>query len=151
VRTALRLAKRARWDGLDSLVERSWRLLDRTEDYDAWLVAWPPGANIELHDHGGSSGCVVAVSGELVETRAAPDGNGRYALHPRRIVAHGLPVTFSGWEVHDVSNHGSEGALSVHVYSQRLTRMTFYQLEGDTLAATRCDAVEDGEPEQRFP
>jgi hypothetical protein len=93
----------------------------------------------------------MAVSGELVETRAAPEGNGRYALQPRQIVADGLPVTFRGWEVHDVSNHGSEGALSVHVYSPRLPRMTFYELEGGTLAATRCDAVEDGEPEQRVP
>src|SRR5690348_3260642 len=68
-RLARRMSARATWEGLDSVVERSWRLLARTDMYDAWLIAWPAGGAIELHDHGGSSGAIVVVSGALTESR----------------------------------------------------------------------------------
>ena len=39
----------------------------RTPDFDAWLIAWPSGGKVELHDHGHSTGAVSVISGALVE------------------------------------------------------------------------------------
>src|ERR1700704_4464507 len=38
------------------------------EDFEAWLLGWPVGQGIELHDHGSSSGALVVVEGTLTET-----------------------------------------------------------------------------------
>jgi hypothetical protein len=145
-RAALRWARCAEWAGLETLTERSWRLFASTDSYDAWLIAWPAGGAIDLHDHGGSSGTIVVVSGCLTETRAEPDGAGGHELQRRRLVAGGLPASFDGDEVHDVSNVGETPALSLHVYSPRLTSMTFYELVGNELFALREESCE-GVPE----
>ena len=39
----------------------------RTPDFDAWLIAWPSGGKVDLHDHGNSTGAVSVISGALVE------------------------------------------------------------------------------------
>jgi len=42
------------------------------ERFEAWLLGWPSGKGIELHDHGRSSGGLYVVKGRLVETFAGP-------------------------------------------------------------------------------
>ena len=54
---------------------RRWKLITRTESYEAWVIVWPPGGKIDLHDHGGSEGAIVVVSGSLLETAVV-------AVHP---------------------------------------------------------------------
>ena len=49
---AARLAASVRWPGALDVEHRSWRLVARTPDFDAWLIAWPTGGKVELHDHG---------------------------------------------------------------------------------------------------
>ena len=44
------------------------------EEYDVWLIHWPPGASLGLHDHGGSAGAFCVVSGELRERAHHADG-----------------------------------------------------------------------------
>jgi predicted metal-dependent enzyme (double-stranded beta helix superfamily) len=92
------------------------------EHTEAWLLGWPAGGRIELHDHGGSSGAYCVVKGRLVETFARP---GDDHLRQRRLRT-GWVVGFGPDHIHDVTNGGSSQALSVHVYSPRLTTMTFY-------------------------
>ena len=94
---------------------------------EAWLLGWPPGGRIDLHDHGGSSGAFCVIKGRLVETFARP---GDDHLRQRRLRA-GWVVGFGPEHVHDVTNGGSSQALSLHVYSPRLTAMTFYQRGAD--------------------
>src|SRR5579872_4701134 len=48
---------------------RSGLRLAGTEDFDAWLLAWPPGMSVAPHDHGESGGAFTVVDGTLVETR----------------------------------------------------------------------------------
>jgi hypothetical protein len=149
---ALRMARHAAWDDLGDLRERSWRLFARTNEYDAWLIAWPSGGGIELHDHGESAGALVVVSGELLETRAVSSGDaGDMLLERHKLVPNGLPASFGRGEVHDVANAGQAPALSLHVYSPRLTHMTFYQATETELVATRTETVHDGEPERNTP
>ena len=39
----------------------------RVEEFEAWLIAWPPGGRVQFHDHGGSGGSVLVLDGALHE------------------------------------------------------------------------------------
>src|ERR1700734_3693488 len=62
--------------GLGQLTRRVYELIAASEGFEAWVIGWPPGGAIELHDHGESSGAVVVVDGELVEMVVTEDGQG---------------------------------------------------------------------------
>ena len=38
------------------LTERSYELLELTDELEIWAIHWPQGQGLELHDHGGSVG-----------------------------------------------------------------------------------------------
>ncbi len=104
--------------------------------FEAWLLGWPLGQGIELHDHGSSSGALVVVEGILSETHV---GRGGHLFH-RRLLEGDL-VSFGPDHIHDVVNAGPGRALSIHVYSPRLRSMTFYENRpGRGLAAVRTEA-----------
>ena len=98
-----------------------------TDDHEVWLLTWLPGQHTDLHDHGGSSGAFVVVSGVLTEE----------TLHRRRLAARVLPAgdhrVFGARHVHRVANLGAEPAVSLHVYAPALRSMTRYLMEGDAL------------------
>jgi hypothetical protein len=101
---------------------------------EAWLIEWPPDTGIDLHDHGGASGALHVVRGSLLEAhvdRFHP-GPPRY-----RQVRAGGAIAFGPATVHDVVNAGTEVALSVHVYSPTLERMTFYAHESGRVPVPR--------------
>jgi len=128
------LAHRAQqWRGMRSPTRRVWDLILASEVFEAWVIGWPPGGSIELHDHGGCSGAVVVASGELVETVVE---HRRGGLETRSTV---LPtsasVTFGSTHVHDIVNLGTAPAISVHVYAPRLTSMTYYAFDNGRLDA----------------
>ena len=91
-----------------------------TDEYDAWLLRWPPGTRVTPHDHGPSVGSFTVVSGELTERRW------RAALRHDRQVAAGQLVVVPAGVIHDVISTGPEPAVSVHAYSPPLTTMGFY-------------------------
>jgi hypothetical protein len=126
--------------------ERWFALLEADEDREAWLLGWPAGGGIELHDHGGSSGAICVVEGILTETFVDP-GNPLTAagsLRTRRL-PRGSLVPFGPDHIHDVMNTGSPLALSIHVYSPRLLSMTFYEHgPGSALTAVRTEHSEPG-------
>jgi Cysteine dioxygenase type I len=101
---------------------RYTRILDTTL-YDAWLIEWSPASSLELHDHGGSGGGVAVTSGTLVETYT--DLARRHSLRTR-IVKSGESFRIAEDQVHELSNPGPAVAVSVHVYSPPLRKMTFY-------------------------
>ncbi len=51
------------WPGLEDPVTRTWRTVAATDRYEAFVIAWPAGGAIDLHDHGDSAGAVVVVVG----------------------------------------------------------------------------------------
>ena len=77
---AQRLAPAVHWPGALEVQERSWKLVARTPDFDAWLIAWPSGGKVELHDHGDSSGAVSVIAGTLVEAVPWREDSGRLSL-----------------------------------------------------------------------
>jgi mannose-6-phosphate isomerase-like protein (cupin superfamily) len=93
-----------------------------------WLLTWLPGQGTDLHDHGGSAGAFAVVRGTLdEEVGALPDATRLSAGRVRPFGAH---------HVHRVTNTGAEAALSVHVYSPRLTVMNTYRVDRGGLVRT---------------
>jgi predicted metal-dependent enzyme (double-stranded beta helix superfamily) len=93
-----------------------------TSEYEAWVIHWARGGEIELHDHGGSNGAVAVVRGELTETYTSAPGR------PLRTRFLGAPsaITFGPTHVHDLVNHGPTMATTIHVYTPHLASMTYY-------------------------
>ena len=107
---------------------RWYRPLVEEPDFEAWLLGWPSGEGIELHDHGASSGAIIVVEGILSETYVgASDWLRRGGRLRHRTLAEGDLVSFGPDHIHDVVNGGRRQALSIHVYSPRLRWMTFYE------------------------
>jgi len=103
-----------------STSERQYERILATETYEAWLILWPAGTGLDLHDHGDSAGAFAVVDGELHET-TIEDGVAR-----ARSVSAGSHSSFDAGQVHGVTNNGSRPATSVHVYSPPLESMNFY-------------------------
>ena len=93
-----------------------------------WLLSWLPGQGTVLHDHGGSSGAFAVVRGTLSEVVAAREGAAELSA--------GRVRHFGPHHVHRVTNHGPEAAVSVHVYTPRLTVVNTYRVDGRVLVRT---------------
>ncbi|GIG01759.1 cysteine dioxygenase [Catellatospora citrea] len=104
---------------------------------EAWLLTWLPGQETDLHDHGGSAGAFVVVSGALTE-RTVTGADGSAALTGRVLTA-GAARQFGEHHVHQIVNAGPEPAVSVHVYGPELTSMTRYQLQHGRLLVAAVD------------
>ena len=143
---ASRLAPAVHWPGRSTRSAANWRLMARTPDFDAWLIAWPSGGKVDLHDHGNSTGAVSVISGALVEAVPWRDDTGRLSLVRHELQA-GATLGFGAGHVHDVTNESDEHALSLHVYSPALTSMTFYEVAGDQLVVREVAWTDDGSGE----
>ncbi|WP_421733570.1 cysteine dioxygenase [Cellulomonas sp.] len=120
---------------------RWWTRLDGPPDVDVWLLTWLPSQGTELHDHGDSAAAFTIAAGTLTEIRPQRDGR----LVPQELPA-GQTQTVEPGDLHDVLNTGTEPAVSIHAYSTRLTRMTYWATTPDgRLVPTRT--VETDEPE----
>ena len=86
--------------------------------HEAWLLTWLPGQQAGWHDHGGSAGAFLVVSGQLREDTT---GGSQH-------LSTGTGRRFGAQHVHQVVNDGALPAISLHVYSPALTSMTRYQL-----------------------
>jgi hypothetical protein len=124
------------------LLKRRYELLDRTTDFEMWLVHWPTDGGLVLHDHGGSSGAFHVVWGTLDETSTTRRG---HALHQRRL-ARSEARSFGPGYVHSVSNSEQTVATSVHAYSPPLTSMNFYEMSPGGLVLSRVETEWEGAP-----
>ncbi|QSR25185.1 cysteine dioxygenase [Nocardioides aromaticivorans] len=106
--------------------ERTWIRLLTTEDYELWLISWPPGAATDWHDHGSSSGAFTVLDGQLTEHTF----DGGLQLIDLGV---GDGKAFGAGYAHDVRNATDRPALSLHAYSPRLTTMTRFRFRGDRL------------------
>jgi hypothetical protein len=130
---ALQLAERApSWPSMakpvfqSPLIRRRWDVVQTSVDVEAWVIAWPPGGTMELHDHGGSVGAVVVSSGELTETRAAPNPGGSIDLWTRTLSV-GRSIGFAEHDVHGLTNATETPAVSVHVYAPPPTSLRYHR------------------------
>jgi hypothetical protein len=126
------------WVDLSSGYERRWERIAETSRFEAWVVGWPAGGRIEFHDYGTSAGVVAVGFGTLIQT-SVDRTRARVAPRSRVIDQMSGPLPVVTGRVHDLINPGPGAAISVHVFSPRLTSMSYYQVEGDLL---RCDRTE---------
>ena len=113
---------------------RRWEIIAASDTFEAWVIVWPPGGSIELHDHGGSAGAVVVVDGQLLETSVAQAYSGELALRSTTLRP-GSAISISDRHVHDIVNTGAHAAISIHIYSPRLSSMTYYRFSKSHLEA----------------
>lgn len=101
-------------------VGRRWALLQRDDDMEAWIIAWPAGTGLGLHDHAGSGAGIHIVAGRLRERYVGADGD---------LVVRwwhgGSQYDLPGDHVHEVINVDSDEAISVHVYSPPVGDLRF--------------------------
>jgi hypothetical protein len=116
------------------LTERSYDLLELTDELEIWAIHWPKDRGLELHDHGGSTGALWVVQGSLEEHYVERDRS----LSSRSIVAGG-GAAFGPAYIHDVVNAQTAPATSVHVYSPPMASMTFYRHENKSLRVDRAE------------
>lgn len=129
------LAKSApQWPGMAQPRRRQWDLMVASDTFEAWVIGWPPGGSIALHDHGGSAGAVVVATGELLETRVSRTHSGDVVLRTRSL-QQGGSIRIDGNDVHDIVNASTSTAISVHVYAPRMTSMTYYRWAENTFEA----------------
>ena len=106
-------------------------------DHEAWLLTWLPGQGTDLHDHGGSAGAFVVVSGALTE-RTVARGDG-----PAVLVANALAAPdgrrFGPHHIHQITNESHRPAVSLHVYGPALRTMTRYRINGAALEVAAVD------------
>jgi predicted metal-dependent enzyme (double-stranded beta helix superfamily) len=109
------------------------------------LALWRPGADSPIHGHGGLTGAVGLVAGELVETKyelAAAGAHFRAVWQGGGKMQPGLASSiFPGGmhQVHRMYNPGVRLAASLHVYLGKLRRVQRYlpAAEGLLRAETR--------------
>ena len=80
--------KAQKWSGARDSTRRVWELIVAAQGFESWVIGWPPGGAIELHDHRESSGALVVTHGELVEIVVTEDEQGTFAT--KRTVLPGL-------------------------------------------------------------
>lgn len=123
-----------RWRPLvDYRIDTRWyRLLERTEQHEVWLLSWLPGQGTDLHDHGPASGAFAVAAGTLTE-RVVATRPGRPPVEVTRELVAGHCRAFGPHYVHHVANTGTVPAVSVHVYTPGLSLMNCYQVESGQL------------------
>jgi mannose-6-phosphate isomerase-like protein (cupin superfamily) len=110
--------------------ERHYYRVLATPAYEAWVICWPSGGSLDLHDHGGSSGAFTVVSGELDEATVEHGDTVVRRLGP------GDTTGFGASHIHAVANRGTATATSVHVYSPPLDSMAYYEAGHDGALVT---------------
>jgi hypothetical protein len=111
---------------------RRWYHRLASEPYgEIWLLTWLPGQGTELHDHGGAVGAFLVASGTLTEYTVGNETG--------RLFHGGQGRSFGEHHIHQVTNNGTEPAVSIHVYSPALSEMTRYRIADGRLVVTAVD------------
>jgi hypothetical protein len=125
--------------------ERWYRRLSADDSLDVWLLGWDAHQGVDLHDHGGSSGGLLVLEGELLETATARDATDGLVEHR---LAEGTATAFGPGHVHWVVNASPAPATSVHVYSPPLRSMGFYEYAAPgALVASHTEAAFAARPD----
>ena len=119
-------------------LRRWYHRLAAEPDAEVWLLSWLPGQGTDLHDHGGSAGAFVVVSGTLTEytVKTLPGSAPRLAsdsLYP------GDGRAFGPHHIHQITNAATQPAVSLHVYGPALREMTRYHIADGQLLVTAVD------------
>ena len=95
--------------------------LYRDSDWEMLLLCWLPGQRTVVHDHGGSWGSMLVLSGQLDECqyKAHGEGNPLTMCQLRRFGASEVALE-TVETIHKNENRGETPAISLHFYSPPL-------------------------------
>jgi Cysteine dioxygenase type I len=141
-RTRCMAADVAPWPGRVPLLQRQYRLVERTIEYELWVIYWPAAVDLLLHDHGGSAGAFQVIDGVLEETSTTL----RKRRLRRRLLKSGQGKSFGPEYVHSIVNPETAPATSIHAYSPPLTSMRFYSHSPSGLIVSQVVTNWDGAP-----
>ena len=117
-------------------IDRWYHRLDRTEEYEVWLLTWLPGQGTDLHDHGGSAGAFHVVGGSLTEDTVTAGVVPRITA---RELGTGAGRRFGTRHIHRITNRSTRPAVSLHVYGPALTTMTRYRIGAEGLSVVTVE------------
>lgn len=132
---AMTLAAHPEWwqPLVDYRADNRWyRMVERAEQHEVWLLSWLPGQGTDLHDHGPAGGAFAVAAGTLTE-RVVAARPGRAPVEVTRTLEIGRSRAFGPHYVHQVTNTGTSPAVSVHVYTPGLTVLNRYRLDPQEL------------------
>ena len=112
--------------------DRTWVRVGSGPVADIWLITWPVGSSTGWHDHGSASGAFVTLAGRLTEYVWT-------GVATASTLDEGAVREFDGSHIHDVVNHGTTTAVSVHAYAPSLAAMTRYELVRGRLQVTSVE------------
>ena len=128
-------------------------LVETSDTVEFIVLCWGPGQEARIHDHGGSHCFMLALQGELVETRYAKVVDGKETSEsdtpteapgacPELRAIGSSTITVGGpaayisdkLALHKVSNLTSEPAISLHVYSPPIRRVKIFESDTHNVA-----------------
>jgi hypothetical protein len=118
--------------------QRVYEELLSDEHVTAWLICWMDEHDTGFHDHDVSAGAVAVLSGAVREERLALGGPPHGRVFPA-----GGSFHFSAADIHRVSHHGADPAVTLHVYSPPLLRMGAYVIGDDGVLARHPMSYEE--------
>jgi cysteine dioxygenase len=116
-------------------------LLSEGDAYQALVLCWLPGQLSPIHDHTGSSCGVRVISGICTEIMYQRNADGTLsATEPIDYPAPGVRGAQDS-DIHIVGNFGTEGLVTLHVYSPPLRLMNTYAPSGEVIGAISVPAA----------
>lgn len=104
------------------------------EDVEVVLIHMPGNRQTQLHDHGGSIGCIYVVEGELVNRMFQYNDNDQQVLVSEDVSIEGDFLKVTEEDIHLLKNPSSQPFISFHVYSPPLKNIKLYDYTMHTLS-----------------
>ena len=108
-------------------------LLHREDAFEIVAIHWAPGAESRIHDHGDSVVWFAMLRGALTVENyfhpGAPDAAGDELLtlcDSAVLLIGDVDMRATTFDLHRVSNHGSEAAYSLHLYAKPMVGYRVY-------------------------
>jgi hypothetical protein len=102
---------------------RHYVSLYRDDHLDVWLLCWTASSDTGWHDHDGSAGAVLVVTGALTESKPRISGVPVEVLMPA-----GGSFTYDPDHIHRLTSAAAQ-SVSIHAYSPPLRRMGQYTID----------------------
>lgn len=104
--------------------------LYRDAEWEMLLLCWLPGQRTVVHDHGGSWGAMLMLSGQLDECQYSVNGEDRpLAVSQMKRYGEGEVAIELLETIHKNENRTSAPAISIHFYSLPLRILNSYDPE----------------------
>lgn len=121
----------AQYARIPLFTRRHWELV---------AMCWLPGQGTRVHDHGGSSGASLLLSGTLVETSYVIRAGRLRRVMLRRVKA-GEAILESVSTIHQVANRSKRPAISLHLYSPPLGEVQVFEARTPAKARAAAEAL----------